>query len=243
MWRDRLQEGRFSAMRRSVVWFFCSLAAILGASGFLTSPGNTVEAAGHCLPDRRLPVTVLVRSTGTQSFTALSADGAEPFIDAYTSRTVVPMRSLFEALSPGPGSATWNEQTRTATFAYNGRHFALAFPPGTDRTFSATVDGKHAGIYAMLCGGRVWVQARPVLEALGVSVQYYEGGIVTVDPLPEPLQPSPIKSRSTTRVLTGYGQVSAPCSPFPESFLNYLVSPAEASRQAGEAVACRMLQS
>ncbi|HYG56787.1 MAG TPA: copper amine oxidase N-terminal domain-containing protein [Symbiobacteriaceae bacterium] len=214
------------------------LAAILLGSG-APLPGTGVAAAAeNCLPAKRLPVTLLVRSG--EAFVPLSTDGADPFIDGYTSRTVVPMRSLFEALSPGGEGVRWNEATRTSTFSYAGKSVSITFAPGTSRADFGTVNGKSTRIDAVLCGGRVWVQARRLMEAMGVDIQYFEGGIVVIDPLRQPGLPS---TGRTVRDLPGYGTVSAQCSPFPESFLNFMAHPIDTTRQAGDAVACMLLQS
>jgi hypothetical protein len=207
--------------------------------GFILSPmllvGRPATAlaapAESCLPASRSPVTVLVRSGKGHPFEALESDDADPFVDVKAGRTVVPMRALFEALSPGVDSVRWYADLRIATFWYQGHTLSIRFGRDTDRTYSATLDGKVTSMTSYLCDGHVWVPVRAVSEALKVGVDYANGGLVMVDALGAATPDDAPKARSASA-----------CGPFPESLVSYLLSPSASARRAALAVACELRQ-
>jgi hypothetical protein len=202
---------------------------LLAASVFLGawSRPATAAAGGQCLPERQLPVTVLVRSGERQAFGALAADQPSPFIDADTGRTVVPLRALTSALSPGTDSVRWYSDLQTATFWHGGHSLSVRFPRGVDRTYTALLDQKATSLTSYLCEGRVWVTARSVSEAFGIDIQYYTGGIVLIDGAGK----DPWHNLKT--------DVTEQCAGFPDG-TDFFRSPLAASRQAATEVACQL---
>jgi hypothetical protein len=214
------------------------LAALVASvlNGFLGRPPSA-EAAGEpaCLPDKRLPVTVLARGGAGSSFTGVDGDGIDPYIDPRSNRTMAPLRSLFQALSPGTDAVRWVGETYTAQFWWNGHTLSITIPPGADRTYTGLVDGKPVGVTAFLCNGRVWGQVRSVVEALHIDVQYYDPAVVVIDPVGG--LPTPEHLRTTTTAST----VSRSCGSAPSGFLGFLASPIGTTRRAGNYVACILM--
>gem|GEM_PF-6718894 len=223
-------------MRAKWVFLFAAaLAAALAASLGLPRP-VAAEATAGCLPDERLPVTVLVRSDRGLPFEGLETSSIDPFIDARTSRTWVPARSLVTALAPGSDPVRWYEDTRTATFWYGTHKLEITFPRGANRTFTATLDGRAYGLHAALCAGKVWVPARTLADAFGVDV-YYRDFVVVIDPvggLDSNSQPS--TPLTTQPVLATSQPAAEDCGPRPRHILGFLAAP----RQVAAAIACQL---
>lgn len=232
MKRDMLnrydQGGRTFAMRRQSVLtvFLLAVSVCLGA----WSRPVAAAAGGQCLPDRQLPVTVLVRGAAGKDFAGLNPDQPAPFIDADTGRTILPLRALTAALNPGADNVRWYDDLQTATF-WHGEHFlSIRFPRGADRTYSAVLDLKPISLTSYLCNGRVWVTARSVAEAFGIDIQYYDGGIVLVDGAGQ----DPWHNLTTGR--------TSQCAGFPKTAADYIRSPLASYRRAATAVACQLVK-
>lgn len=223
-------------MKRARWTFLVAAALAMVLTGFVGRPPSAAASATPaCLPDNRLPVTVLARGRAGQPFAGVMGDGNDPYVDPRSNRTMVPMRSLFEALSPGTDSVKWNAATGTASFWWNGHTLNIHIPSGADRTYTGTLDGKSVGVTAFLCNGRIWAQARSVAEAFQMEIEYYDPGVVVIDPLGG----LPAQQQLKTTAYTASAARS--CGPAPNSFLGFLASPISTTRQAGNYVACRIL--
>lgn len=163
---------------RSILMVF--LLALAAAWGPIPRPA-AAAASGSCLPKNRLPVTVLVRSAAGRPWLPLETDGPAPFIDGDTGRTIVPLRALTTALSPGTDSVRWHDDLRTAAFWYQGHTLSIRFPRDVDLTYTATLDKQPYRLTSYLCDSRVWVTARTVAEAYHIDIQYAEDGYVLID--------------------------------------------------------------
>lgn len=229
MKRDMLRTpkrlgGVFCMRTRRIILL---VSVLMVAWAVLPGKGPEAEAAGiGCLPADRMPVTVLVRGAAAEHFAGLDGGAVDPYIDRRSGKTMVPMRALFDLLSPGVDSVRWYDDIRTATFWYRGKTLALRFPPGVNEATSAMLDGKTYTMQAFLCNGRAWVSVRSVADILGVDVEYHDPGIAVLDANRE-------APRNTT--------VSV-CGPYPDSLLAFIGSPTASTRQAADAAACRILQ-
>lgn len=159
------------------------LIVLLAVAGLVFLPAGQSAASEGCGGAGRMEVTVLVRPSGGERFAALGADGGSPYIDTSLGRTIVPLRPLFDALSPGQQVTTWDPQTRTASFRQQGHMISVAFPGGSTRAYSMRVDGRDLPIHSFLCNGRIYAPARYLVEAMGMEIRYFEHGIVVIDPV------------------------------------------------------------
>lgn len=205
---------------------------LLAASVLLGAWSRPAAAASgsECLPSRKLPVTVLVRGAERKPFASLAPDEPSPFIDADTGRTIVPLRALTSALTPGAESVRWYNDLQTATFWHGGHSLSVRFPRGVDRTYSAALDQKPLALTSYLCDGRVWVTARSVTEAFGIDIQYYKDGVVLIDGAGR----DPWHNLNTGR--------ADQCTGFPDSAADVIWSPLASYRRAATAVACQLMK-
>ena len=92
----------------------------------------------------------------------------EPFIES--SRTLVPIRRIFEALG---GEVTWNEEQKTATVVRNGR--IIKFKIGDNRYMIDDTEHLMEVTARIIEGGRTVVPLRVLSEALGYQVEWDDG--------------------------------------------------------------------
>ena len=89
--------------------------------------------------------------------------------------TMVPMRSIFEALG---AEVSWNDETETATGERDGKK--CSFKIGDDKLY---INGEEKTLLspAVLENGRTLVHVRAIAEALGADVLWNgETGLVTI---------------------------------------------------------------
>lgn len=204
----------------------------------LTAP--VASAAEPCGAEVRQPVTLLVRPGESYPFVGLDPEGHSPFIDSVASRTIAPLRPLFTALSPHTESVQWDERTRTASFSYGTNHMSIQFPPSSLRAYTANINGRNLHLNTHLCNGRVYAPIRTVVEAMDIGIAYYPEGIVVVDPA----RTLPSMGAAPGAAPGGINVTQADsCGPWPSYILDFLARPSEATRQAANAAACRIIRS
>jgi hypothetical protein len=225
------------------VWKGLLLAALLLLPLVAWVPllASAVDAAEVCgEPGVRQPVTLLVRPGETYPFIGLDPEGHSPYIDSGTSRTMAPLRPLFTALSPHTESVRWDQGTRTATFSVGASQMSIQYPSGSTRGYTANINGRNVVLNSHLCNGRVYAPVRTVVEAMDVGIAYYPEGIVVIDPA----RKLPIVEATPGAAPVGLHVTQAEsCGPWPSYILDFLTRPSEASRQAANAAACRIIRS
>ncbi len=226
---------------------------VMGGTGVLLPDA---AAAPDCGPRDRFPATLLVRPDAGWPFVGLESDGADPYIDPSTNRTIVPMRSLFTALAPGEANATWDEPNRTALFQYRDHVMAIRYPAAGTTAYSVLLDGRDLPIHTFICDGRVYGPARYVVEALGIGIRYHGDGVVIIDPATVPEDtalPGPAaaataapeqsaSSPATQATRSGPAATATPCEEWPDRLLAYVTAPRATMREAARSAACHLLQ-
>lgn len=229
-------------VRMRTAWKGLLLAALLLVP-LLAWPLLTAPAAGAAEPcdsGVRQPVTLLVRPGETYPFIGVDPEGHSPYIDPAASRTVAPLRPLFTALSPHTESVMWNEGTRTASFSFGASQMSIQFPNGSTRAYSANINGRNLALNSHLCNGRVYAPVRTIAEAMDIGITYYPEGIVVIDPA----RKLPTVEATPGAAPAGIHVTQADsCGPWPGHIIDFLSRPSEASRQAANAAACRIIRS
>ena len=128
------------------------------------APKNLAADDPFALPAREVGATVTVALNG-QVITAFDPQVA-PFLSRISGRTLVPLRTLTEALG---AQVEWEGESRTAIVRYNGH--TVRIPIGS-RTI--TVDGTSLQLDqgATLWHSRTMVPVRFVTQALGATVTW-----------------------------------------------------------------------
>ena len=96
---------------------------------------------------------------------------------------MVPLRALITAISPGDPDIQWDQPNRTALFRQASKLMAIRYTGIGDRAYSLTVNGQTHNIHTFICGGRVYAPARYISEVLGLQIDYFDDGIVVIDPV------------------------------------------------------------
>ncbi len=248
-------------------WFPASLVVAAALGGLvLVSPGS-VQAEPGCMPAESAQVTVLARPGLGHSFLKLEGDGdAAPYLDKDSGRVMVPVRSMVTLITPAHDVARWDDASRTATFQRGDHTLSFSFAPGSNRTDTARLGGQIVQAEAYICGGKVVASARFIAGALGSGIKWYKStNTVVVDPAWGPdsetlaLQVTAGASISGSAEALSEGRIggaratsqpavhaegrlgrsSTSSCAAPARVLDYLLSPADSSRQAARSVACQ----
>lgn len=218
-----------------------ALLAALTVSGLGPTPAAKAETG--CGPSDRLPVTVLIRPGAGSPFQALDSDTAEPYVDVANSRTMVPLRFLVQALSPGANAVSWNAATRGATFHYGTQTLQVHLAAGSTSTKWVTVNGESVAMQVFACGGHLYAPARAVADAFGLPVEYHGARIVTVDGAAGSALEQPSAASGTAASLTGTvtgPALAARCVGSPHTWADYLSAPVATMREAARVAACQI---
>lgn len=202
---------------------------------------------------------VVVRGPGAPAYLSLAAEaGAEPYLDPGAGRTVVPLRSLFTALSPGADAVTWDGGLRTAGFRFRGHTLTITVPQGSVRASRVEGDGQRLDVPATLCNGKLYAPLHTVAAQMGFSIRWMGDAFVAVDALGSADAPEVSEadrdslvnaaysfrvSRAETpaRITARASAALSPCENIPERMLDIFLSPADSFQQAARATACRLV--
>lgn len=169
-------------MNRRWLWFISSGLALLLFG--LAVPWPEAGASGTCGPTGQLPVTILARPGTGHPFLPLDDTLGNSYIDPNSYRTMVPLRALVTAVSPyDPDAIRWDSSNRTALVRYAGKAMSITYSANSDRAYSLTVNGQSHAIHTFICQGRIYAPARYISEVLGLRIDYFEDGIVVIDPV------------------------------------------------------------
>lgn len=128
------------------------------------APKNLTRDDPFGLPTREVGAQVTVALNG-QVITAFDPQVA-PFMSRISGRTLVPLRTLTEALG---AQVDWEGETRTAVISYNGH--VVRVPIGS-RTITVDGAGQALDQGATLWNSRTVVPLRFVTQALGATVAW-----------------------------------------------------------------------